>query len=409
MSTVLFVATSSNANSGGGRTRIVDVAREVQKRNFAAYIVCFVYATQWLSGPRFLAKGRARLSAESGFPVIYLPLLPFGRLIPVAWLNGWLAGLLLAFVAWRVQASVLFGHGTKAGYLGLLARKLRPSLKIVSDIQGAVVDEYLYERGALVSDSVSLRMEQEELSTLAASDGVIFVSQAMRNHYEKRFSRSFSSSVIIPCAARAGFIPDLARRQALRREQGLDEKFVVCYVGAAETYQLPEAMCRLFKEIQAYLPNAFFLVYSYQASVFEKYLNLEAVLSDNYKLTSVSHDQIFDHLQMGDVGLLLRDDSPVNLVASPLKFAEYCLCGLPVITTPYVGDFSRMVADNQLGHWVDLDMETISPALLEFLQDVSAHRVEYFQRCSEFARKNLTWETHGSSLENLLLSLGSKT
>ena len=110
MSAVLFVATSSNANSGGGRTRIVDIAREVQKRVFLPYIVCFVYGTQWLSGPRFLAQGRARLAADAGCPVIYLPFLPFGRLPLVSWLNSWLGGISLALLSWRFQAPLLLGH-----------------------------------------------------------------------------------------------------------------------------------------------------------------------------------------------------------------------------------------------------------------------------------------------------------
>ncbi len=405
MTTILFVATSSNANSGGGRTRMVDIAREAQKRNFQAYIVCFVYATQWLSGPQFLIRGRARLSADAGCPVVYLPLLPFGRFYPVTWFNDRLAAVLLVLAAWYVRAAFLFGLGTKAGYLGLQVRRFLPNLKIISDIQGAVVDEYQYDIGLSEPDVFARRMEQEERITFSSSDGLIFVSQAMRSHYEKHFSCSLSSSVIIPCATRADFTPDWSRRETLRRENGLDNRFVICYVGAAETYQLPESMCRLFKNIQLRMPQAFFLIYSYQASVFEKYLRAEEIPPNCYKITSAPHDQIFDYLQMGDVGLLLRDESPVNLVASPLKFAEYLLCGLPVITTPYIGDFSHMVADNHLGHWVDLDAEAMSPALLEFLHDVHAHRVEYFQRCSEFAKKNLTWETHGLVLADLLRSL----
>ncbi|MEI7848391.1 MAG: glycosyltransferase [Chloroflexota bacterium] len=405
---ILFVATSSNATSGGGRTRIVDVAIETKKRGFSPAILCFVYATQWLSGPLFLMRGRESLSDDAGCPVVYLPLLPFGRLGLVNWLNGWLAGLLLAILAWLFQIRLLFGHGTKAGYFGLRARQIRPGIKVVSDIQGSIVDEYLYEHDVHGSDAASQRMETEESMTLATSDALTFVSHSMRHYYENRFRRSFSSAVIIPCGTLAGFVPDALRRQTQRRTHGLENKFVVCYVGAAETYQLPEVMCRLFKNIYSSMPNAFFLIYSYQVAVFEKCLRAQGISSDYYKITSASHDQIFDQLQMGDIGLLLRDKSPVNLVASPLKFAEYCLCGLPVITTPHVGDFSAMVIEHHIGYWVDIALPISQPGLLEFLQDVGSNRAEYALRCTEFARNHLSWDVHGPVLVDLFHSLLDK-
>ncbi len=402
---ILFVATSSNATPGGGRTRIVDVAREVKKRNFTPYILCFVYGTQVLSGPRFLAHGRARLEADSGCPVYYVPMLPFGRLALVDWLNNWFCGMLLAFFSRRLQVGIVYGHGVKAGHLGLFARKMLPRLKIVSDIQGLVVDEYYYERFSSGPDAVSRRMERAEAETLTGSNWLIVVSQAMRNHYESRLHRPLKNSALIPCATRADFHPDQERRSTLRREHGLEDKFVLCYAGSAEKYQLPGAMCRLFKELLPHMPDAFLLIFSHQPAVFERFLRAEGVDSACYKITSVPHSQIFDNLQMGDAGLLLRDDSQVNRVASPTKFAEYCLCGLPVLTTPYVGDFSEYVRQFSLGHHVDLSNLQADEALLTFLQDVHEHRAEYADRCAGFARQHLTWDVHGPALAELFTSL----
>lgn len=402
---ILFVATSSNATSGGGRTRIVDVAREVNQRNFTPYVLCFVYGTQMLSGPRFLAHGRARLEADAGCPVYYVPMLPFGRLALVNWLNNWLCGLLLSFFARWLQAGIVYGHGVKAGHLGLFARKMFPRLKVVSDIQGLMVDEYHYERVSSGPDAVSRRMEREESEVLTGSDWLIVVSQAMQNHYESRLHRPLKNSTILPCAARADFHLDPERRSARRREHGLEDKFVLCYAGSAEKYQLPGAMCRLFKELLSHSPNAFLLIFSHQPVVFERFLRAEGIDSACYKIKSVPHSQVFDNLQMGDVGLLLRDDSPVNRVASPTKFAEYCLCGLPVLTTPFVGDFSEYVRQFSIGHQVDLSDLQADQDLLTFFQNVHERRTEYANRCADFARQHLTWDMHGSMLADLLVSL----
>ena len=274
---ILFVATSSNATLGGGRTRIVDVAREVRKKNFTPYILCFVYGTQVLSGPRFLAQGRARLEADAGCPVYYAPMLPFGRFALVDWLNNWFCGLFLSLFAWQLQVGIVYGHGVKAGHLGLFARKMSPRLKIVSDIQGLVVDEYHYERVSSGSDAVSRRMERDKSETLADSDWLIVVSQAMQNYYEARLCRPLKNSSLIPCATRAHFHPDPERRSTLRCEQGLEDKFVLCYAGSAEKYQLPGAMCRLFKNILPHMPDAFLLIFSHQPAVFERFFRVEGI------------------------------------------------------------------------------------------------------------------------------------
>ncbi|HRN37811.1 MAG TPA: hypothetical protein PLL18_12975, partial [Flavobacteriales bacterium] len=50
-----------------------------------------------------------------------------------------------------------------------------------------------------------------------------------------------------------------------------------------------------------------------------------------------------------DHALLIREDAITNRVASPTKFAEYLACGLPVVISPYIGDFSGEVDRERLG------------------------------------------------------------
>ena len=39
----------------------------------------------------------------------------------------------------------------------------------------------------------------------------------------------------------------------------------------------------------------------------------------------------------------------MNQVASPTKFAEYLMCGLPIVISPNVGDFSELVTERSWG------------------------------------------------------------
>jgi glycosyltransferase involved in cell wall biosynthesis len=50
-----------------------------------------------------------------------------------------------------------------------------------------------------------------------------------------------------------------------------------------------------------------------------------------------------------DYGILIREKSVTNQVASPVKFAEYLACGLPVIISNELGDYSEFVKLNECG------------------------------------------------------------
>ncbi len=88
---------------------------------------------------------------------------------------------------------------------------------------------------------------------------------------------------------------------------------------------------------------------------FKKNLIKPGFLRKRIRIESVQHEDVFETLQAGDIGFLLRDASPVNRVSSPTKFGEYCSCGVPVITTACVGDVSQLVLSNHLGYVIDLN------------------------------------------------------
>ena len=67
------------------------------------------------------------------------------------------------------------------------------------------------------------------------------------------------------------------------------------------------------------------------------------------QVRSVSNEDVYKYLNASDFGILFRDDVIMNNVASPSKFAEYVLCGLPTIISKGVGDFSELCEQEKLG------------------------------------------------------------
>src|SRR4030042_1420126 len=95
-----------------------------------------------------------------------------------------------------------------------------------------------------------------------------------------------------------------------------------------------------------------------------------------------------------DVGLLLRENSLTDRVASPVKFAEYLRCGLPVILTPYVGDFSALATAEGIGQIVDFPPrpDEMVRAAQAVRARLAAEGDAYRQRCSQVAAARFSWE-----------------
>ncbi len=90
------------------------------------------------------------------------------------------------------------------------------------------------------------------------------------------------------------------------------------------------------------------------------------------------------YYRLCDYGLLLREKSITNKVASPVKFAEYLYAGLRVLISPEIGDYSEMVSYYNLGHVVNSAKELTSLELnWSSEQERGLHR---------FALDNLSFE-----------------
>ncbi|HQF28754.1 MAG TPA: hypothetical protein PLD36_09070, partial [Bacteroidia bacterium] len=70
----------------------------------------------------------------------------------------------------------------------------------------------------------------------------------------------------------------------------------------------------------------------------------------------VNHQEVTAILTACDTGILIREQSVTNQVASPTKFAEYLSAGLTVIISDHLGDYSDFVRDNNCGTVVNGDV-----------------------------------------------------
>lgn len=66
-------------------------------------------------------------------------------------------------------------------------------------------------------------------------------------------------------------------------------------------------------------------------------------------IMSVSRQKLPGLLCFCDEGIIFRWDSPTAIVSSPIKFAEYLACGLPVVASANAGDLEEIIKSNRFG------------------------------------------------------------
>jgi glycosyltransferase involved in cell wall biosynthesis len=373
------------------------IAREA---GFRTLLFCFVAAHKVATIGTKLAGAKRALECESKSEVAYSLALPLTRIRAISRLNDKIKSRVIARTARARNLKLIHTHGISAGLAALKARDLEPGIRVIADMHGIGPEEHMLAKGLDVVDSRAEWLADNESALIEAADGVVFVSKSMGSHYFEKYAIHSEHAVTIPCCAEDN-PPDPKARERIRGELGLNGRHVVGYLGSSEGYQLPEIMCSIFKAISREAEGAFFLVISHDAEVFEKSLRANGVEAQDYHIVGVRHAEVSNYLAAMDVGLLLRDDSPVNRVAFPTKFAEYCAAGVPVVSTPFVGDVTEIVQSEDLGLVVDPHDEGAAVSIARFIGEVGRNRESVGLRCEKFVSENLTWKGFGPTLVSL--------
>lgn len=296
---------------------------------------------------------------------------------------------------------VIHCRGSAAANMAVRATRGEPRFRVVFDCRGLDGAEYLYVRGfrseseAPASIAESARMA-DEAQKLAASTchAMVCVSEAMKREVVARWHVPEKKIRVVPCCTDvAAGESAIAGRDAARKRFGLEDRFVVAYCGSLEAWQMPEASLATFFAIAALRPDAHFLAITNHAGRMEEVAERCGVGRDRRTVIAVPHTEVPGYLACADVALLIREDSPVNEVASPVKFAEYLSCGLPVILTQGIGDYSMLVEQKGIGCVLPFPGSGDDPnaSLARFLERLSGDRDALRRACVSVASERLDW------------------
>lgn len=239
-----------------------------------------------------------------------------------------LNGLLHFFVivSWLRKASIVYIHSV---YNSLKALSAYWIAKPITDLHGVVPEENRYE-GYIGRARLYGLVERIALRQSAA---VVFVTSAMKRHFQRKHGRQSPSDHIIP------ILPKLSdtRGQCVNVLGVIRDAKTVIYAGGLQVWQNVPMMI----EAAATATQFRFVFLSGEAPALQQLADSANI--DNFKCASVEPNQVPDHYLTCTYGFVLRDPVLVNQVACPTKLVEYLYWGvIPIVLTPDIGDFNEL-------------------------------------------------------------------
>ncbi|MBS1652561.1 MAG: hypothetical protein JSU07_11190 [Bacteroidetes bacterium] len=234
-----------------------------------------------------------------------------------------------------------------ATQLGLLLRKKGKIKAVVYDGRGAIAAEWneykVVQHPALLS--TIFEMEKEAVLN---SDYRIAVSQKLVEYWQTSFNYTSNNHVVIPCTLNKIYENVLLNDDVIKKSRsvfGIGENDVVfVYSGSVAGWQSFKILSDCIKPILAADTKHKLLFLSDKD---ENIIQLQTQFSNQVFCMRVGVSEVPIYLVMADYGLLLREETITNKVASPVKFAEYIACGLKVIISDNLGDYSALIHKNQ--------------------------------------------------------------
>lgn len=377
----MIYLTFSNGMSGVYRSQVLDVCDYLR----GEFDVC-VRVVALVSIRRFRSERRA--FGEAGSPALVLPMVPGVR----NWrLNALVVGLLA--LIWRERAAI--GRSEFATGICLILRRWGILRRVGFDGRSARAAEAReYELGGRLVFA-DHEIEALERSCVLGADVRIAVSSRLLDYWRRSLGYEGQRHVTIPSTVVESPPIDDAQVEELRREIRFETDDVVLgYAGSTAQWQSLARVDGLLCE------------------ALERQNRLRALLLTNLPANSlqaarkypervvvrwVAPQEVGRYLQLLDYGLLIREASVTNRVASPTKFGEYLQAGARVLISPDIGDLSDFVARHGCGRVV------ADGCLGEELPKVEpAER----RRCRELAEEHFTKRANRASYATLLRALG---
>lgn len=298
--------------------------------------------------------------------------------------------LMLFFVLLFLNQRSVIARNVLAARIALRLKSIL-KLKVCFDGRGAIAAEW-NEYQVVPLQEWKNSIHTWEKSVVLNADFRIAVSEELVKYWNERYGYSENKHVVIPCTLNTSFRPEILKQEEIenaRKKMKFNaDDIILVYSGSTAGWQSFDLLQGFLQKIINNNKNIKVLFLSEKDKNVDQ---LKTEFPDKIFQTFVKHSEVSGILKSCDIGILIREKSVTNKVASPTKFAEYLSAGLPVIISEGIGDYTSFVKQNDCG-WV-LDE---SPLQMNRLN------ISERNRLLQLVNDHFTKKSHNASYTNLI-------
>jgi glycosyltransferase involved in cell wall biosynthesis len=288
------------------------------------------------------------------------------------------------------RPDLVIARSYPAAALARLAQKYF-GIPYIFDLRGMYPEESI-NAGIFAAGSPDHRFWKEQERSLISQAALnIVVSEPFAEHLKTIDLEA--SSLVIPCCVDQHKIKfDPARREEVKNQYGLKDRFVLLHLGSFGTpgdRGLVAAYLQRFKKTS---PESFLVVASgtpaFAPSIHQAFRAAGLKEGDYLLANPSSPEHLAQMLSLGDAGLILERKASNTKVCLSVKLGEYLAAGLPVICTPFVEGAARLIRQYDCGLVVDPEAGESLEKEREFLQTLPLRRKNGFKLVDEVLSLN---------------------
>lgn len=237
-------------------------------------------------------------------------------------------------------------------------------IPVIADIHGSFEDIVEFSKTSKLARKTALRFSFHLEKILLKKnkkhlEGFLVVTEALKEYIIRNYHTDDNTQFfIIPCATNtspASAEEYLSDRKKYRKKYTIDDNEIVfIYSGGVSPWQCVDKTISLYREIADRTDRKTrLLVFSHHKEMVKSLAGND----DRIQIDSYAPDELMHVLHAGDFAFLLRENSITNNVAFPNKYLEYIQSGMRIITTPYINEVAKQVAEYRLGYLYDFNQD----------------------------------------------------
>ena len=336
------------------KSQVIDVLKNYNELGFNFKLISIISIRNFFSQRRLIKNYYSHS--------LVIPMFPFLRF----WsLNKFLIRFFIT------KSDIIISRGIFATNLVLLN-----NLKVIYDGRGAISAEQ-NEYGVYNGTGLESIIFKLEKNAVLNSNYRIAVSEKLLEYWKNNYQYIGENHIVIPSCSNFEFDSSYIDKKYL-----ISEEIIIVFSGASSRWHSFDEMAINFENFLNYSDKIKIIFLSKLNSKMTELIDkFPKRVSQKY----VESYQVKNILRKADYGYVYRSKSITNFVASPVKIAEYLSCGLKLLISDNLGDYSSLVKNNKLGF--NLDDNTFN------YSDLKKVSVKEKLRISSFANENLSYKS----------------